>query len=242
MHISLISILVLLSCSTIISHPVPNTKEQNDQSSPPSRPLQQFFKKILNVLLRTTTPEPPRSTTERVPTASSLYLNAEFHEIPNFVDFSTFLLDSLASNNSAIKFTYMQPEESALKNLRGEFSVISFVIPKEFIKNEDNDDKSIFGFLSSLRLPWNREPSNTVYSQFPPVLEYFTQRIQAYFSIYKHTDDSRVNNTIVFIAPELNEASSNVLSDEYYETTTETQLETSTLLDDITTELNNHLE
>lgn len=191
---------------------------------------------------RTTTEAPPPiSTTKRArPTA-------QFQEIPNFVDFSTYLLSSFASNNSAIKFSYMQPNMSGAPAIRAtNYSVISFLVP-----NDDVDDgkyKGIFSFLNSMRLPWNREPSNTDFSQFPPFLEYFTQRVQAYFSVYKYPDDSRFNNTIVFFIPDgLTDNSAAVqISDEIEITTNEAEsdgdnnlLRTTTILqdDDTTTEV-----
>lgn len=157
----------------------------------------------------TTTPEPPpRSTTERKP---SPYLTQPvLQDIPNFVDYSTFLLGSFAANNSAIKFSYMNPNGTGAPKLQGNYSVISFIVPQDEIDSESNKTKGIFSFLGSLKLPWTRAPAdNTNYSQFPPLLEYFTQRIQAYFSVYKYTDESRFNNTIVVFADAQEAESSN---------------------------------
>lgn len=214
-HFTFISTAFLLTFSTVSSFPTsPPSLERNDrarpflqlftQATPPpsstQRPLQQFFKKILSALRpTTTTPKPTRITTERE--EPSPYLEqVEVQKIPNFVDFSTFLLGSFAANNSAINFSYMQPNST--QKLRGNYSVISFLVPHEE-NNNGSQNKGIFSFLSAFRLPWNRDPSNkpsnTNYSQFPPFLERFTQRIQSYFSVYKYSDDSRKNNTIVVL-------------------------------------------
>lgn len=168
----------------------------------------------------TTTPEPPpRSTTERKP---SPYLTQPvLQDIPNFVDYSTFLLGSFAANNTAIKFSYMHPNETGAPKLQGNYSVISFIVPQEAMDGESNKTKGIFSFLGSLRLPWPRAPApDTNYSQFPPLIEYFTQRIQAYFSVYKYTDESRFNNTIVVFADAQDVDSSNPAHADGYETTT----------------------
>jgi hypothetical protein len=82
--------------------------------------------------------------------------------------------------------------------------------------------KGIFSFLNSMRLPWNQPLTNTVYSQFPPILETFVQNLQSSYSIFKYTDESRVNNTIVVFADDLTDNSENI------DTTTDYQLETST--------------
>jgi hypothetical protein len=143
------------------------------------------------------------------------------------VDFSSYMLSSLAANNTAIKFSYMQPNETFAPSLRGNYSVISFFVPHDEESIKNNVTKGIFGFLSNLRLPWRRPdrsptPSDTDVSKFPPLLEYFTQRIQAYFSVYKYSDDSRVNNTIVVFAPgpeDFPETSVRVENDEFADTT-----------------------
>ena len=172
---------------------------------------------------------PKRNKTDWISVASSLHAQQlQMQEIPNYVDFSSYLLSSLVSNNTAIKFSYMQPNETFAPTLRGNFSVISFVIPhnNETAKNDTN--KGIFGLFSNFQLPWRRPsrdptvPADTDVSQFPPLLEYFTQRIQAYFSVYKYTDESRVNNTIVVFAPgpaDFPETSVRVANDEFSETT-----------------------
>lgn len=237
---------MLLSFGTTHSHPTSPAVEHNELNLQRARPIQQFFKKILNALSPTTTTQPPTSiaTTKRTAQPSAWNTYVEVQEIPNFVDFSTFLLDSFSSENSVIKFTYMQPNASVASSLRGNYSVISFLVPHRNDKKEDKKTKGVFSFLSSLRLPWNRAPSNTDYSQFPPVLEYVTQRIQAYFSVYKYTDDSRTNNTIVVLVPQNLENISIVQGDEEIdiETTTTTDYQTdettSVSLDDTTMSLN----
>lgn len=237
MHFSLVSLAILVSCSATYSHP---GAERNELNLKRSRPIQQFFKNILNALRPTTTPEPPTSTTRRTSKPSSFHSNVEFEEIPNFVDFSTYLLGSFASNNTAIKFTYMQPNETAVTKLRGNYSVISFLVPHE----SDAKQKGIFSFLNSLRLPWNRVPTNTEISKFPPILEYFTQRIQTYFSVYKYDDDSRVNNTIVFFVPDgLTANSEDVENNAEMETPTDYQMETTSNLQvDAVSDIANEME
>lgn len=229
MHFTFILVSLLISFATIHSHPTAPAVEQNEPNLQRARPIQQFFKKILYALSPTTTLKPPPSTTRT--TAKPEALNVEIQEIPNFVDFSTYLLDNLSTQNTAIKFTYLQPNVSAAPALRGNYSVISFLVPHDDKKDEVKP-QGVFGFLNSLRLPWNRSPpSNTDYSQFPPVLEYFTQRIQAYFSIYKYTDESRVNNTFVVLMPQSYEAvvsSANTQSDEGVVTTTDYQMDETT--------------
>ena len=243
MHFTFILVAMLLSFSTIHSHPASPAVEHDEPNLQQSRPIQQFFKKVLNALRPTTTTEyPPITTTKKAAKPSSWSQNVEVQEIPNFVDFSTYLLDSFSNSNSVIKFTYMQPNVTAAASLRGNYSVISFLVPHDD-KNVDKKTKGIFSFLSSLRLPWNRAPSNTMsntdYSQFPPVLEYFTQRIQAYFSVYKYADDSRSNNTIVVVVPQSYQAlddSATVQNEEGIKTTTDYQTEeTTSILHDDTT-------
>jgi hypothetical protein len=197
------------------------------QSPPQSRPVQQFFKKILEVLrpTTTTTTEAPRLTLHIQHQLSPYLHQTEFQEIPNYVDLSTYLLESLSTNNSAVAFAFMakekitptsapesskklDDEKSKLRN--GNYSVISFIVPH----NDDHENVGKSGenktrgaieeLINFLRRPWTRvdEPSDTEYSQFPPVIEYFTQRLQAYFSVYKYPDESRFNNTIVILIPE----------------------------------------
>lgn len=225
MQFALIFFVIIISFSASHAHPAggecnePTTTER-------ARPLQQFFKKVLSALRPTTTQAPKRNKTDWISVASSLHASqAPAQEIPNFVDFSSYLLDSFSSNNTAIKFSYMQPNETFSPSLRGNYSVISFFVPQtsDDIKS-NNNPKGVFSFLSNLRLPWNREtvPMDTDVSQFPPFLEYFTQRVQAYFSVYKYSDDSRVNNTVVVFAPgpeDFPESSVRVENDELFDTT-----------------------
>jgi hypothetical protein len=188
-----------------------------------SRPVQQFFKKILEVLRPTTTTTEAPKLTLHIQHQLSPYLHSEFQEIPNYIDYSTYLLDSLVANNSAVAFSYMgtkkipsasAPESSKKHNEKsklrnGNYSVISFIVPHHDHENtsksgENKTRGAIEEFINFLRRPWTRvdEPSDTEYSQFPPVIEYFTQRLQAYFSVYKYPDESRFNNTIVLLIPE----------------------------------------
>lgn len=240
MQFALIFFVIIISLSASHAHPAggecnePTTTER-------ARPLQQFFKKVLNALRPTTTQAPKRNKTDWISLASSLHSSqTPMQEIPNFVDFSSYLLDSFASNNTAIKFTYMQPNETFSPSLRGNYSVISFLVPQsdENIKS-NNDTKGIFSFLSNLRLPWNRDtvPVDTDVSQFPPFLEYFTQRIQAYFSVYKYSDDSRVNNTVVVFAPGpevFPETSVRIENDEFIDTTEAFETTETSEIDDAT--------
>lgn len=208
-------ILVAIVVATTHSYPAEmmssSTNSNDVVKSPQSRPVQQFFKKILEALrpTTTTTTEKPRLTLH---IEHSPYLHTEFQEIPNYIDYSTYLLDSLSSENAAVSFAMganSKPPKENSKNvepssnhLRGNFSVISFIVPNN---NEDDKTRGIVeNFLNFLRRPWSRvdEPADTVYSQFPPVIEYFTQRLQAYFSIYKYPDESRLNNTIVLLIPD----------------------------------------
>lgn len=232
MHFTFIFVVMLISFSKTHSHPTSPAVEPNEENLQRARPIQQFFKNILNALRPTTTELPPLSTTKRNSKPSLWQQNAEVQEIPNFVDFSTYLLDSISNDNSIIKFTYLQPNSSDLRSLRGNYSVISVLVPHDTQDDKKEDKKKgILSFLNSLRLPWNRQSnSNTVYSKFPPVLEYFTQRIQAYFSVYKYSDDSRINNTIVVLMPQNYQAinSSDIQSDEGIETTTDYQTEDTT--------------
>lgn len=252
MHFTFIFVAMLTSFSTIRSHPTSSlaAEERNEPNLQRARPIQQFFTNILNALRPTTTTELPTSTVggeDEKP--SSFHSDVEFQEIPNFFDYSTFLLNSLASNNSAINFAFMQPNVSGTPaKLRGNFSVISFLIPHDE-KPTDGKKKGFFSFLASLRLPWSAaQPTNTDFSQFPPILEYFTQRIQTYFSVYKYTDDSRFNNTIVVFSPQDDEplisvGSENILNDEEIglsTTTTDYLMETTSIQqEDTTTEFAN---
>ena len=235
----------LIFCAIIIisfsaSHAHPASEKCNEPTTTErARPIQQFFNKVLNALRPSTTLAPKRNKTDWIAVASSLHAQQlQMQEIPNYVDFSSYLLNSLSTNNTAIKFSYMQPNETFAPKLRGNFSVISFVIPHN---NETEKNKGIFGLFSNFRLPWSRpsrDPSvqaDTDVSQFPPLLEYFTQRIQAYFSVYKYTDESRVNNTIVVFAPgpeDFPETSVRVENDEFIETTELSDTQETTELSD----------
>lgn len=218
MYLTLIFTGIILSYSTVLSHPLTSDDyELRDELNNPTapRPLAQFFKKIFSALRpkysRATT-ESPLPLTTRIPRPSAYLSALETHEIPNFVDFSTYLLDSFAGNNSAIKFSYLNSNVSTLK--AGDYSVISFLVPHAMMARNNTTSTSPSGgllnsFLNFFRFPWRRDPSlppppgsDTVYQQFPQFLEYFAQRVQAYFSIYKFADESRLNNTIVFTAIE----------------------------------------
>lgn len=239
MHFTFIFVGFLASLTVTYSHPTKTSTsspvlERKDSNPQRARPIQQFFKNILSALQRTTTPEPPSTSTTNKPLERPSFFqsNIELHEIPNFVDFSTHLLNSFVNNNSAIKFSYMQPNISDTPALRGNFSVITFLVPNENKINEekkDDNSKGIFSFLGNMRLPWTPPPSNTDYSQFPPLIELFTQRVQAYFSVYKYNDDSRLNNTIVMFLPEQENddtagESATISGDEGVDTTTDYQM------------------
>jgi hypothetical protein len=223
MHLTLIFTAIIVSCSTVRSHPLTaaaaattTTDEPEARDDPTApRPLAQFFKKIFSALRPkyATTTESPLTTRISIPSQYLSQSSLEIHEIPNFVDFSTYLLDSFSSNNSAIKFSYLSPNVTALRG--GDYSVISFVIPHSVMTmTKDNSSNAtttsgiLNNFLNFFRFPWRSEPrppkpgSDTVYQQFPSFFEYFAQRVQAYFSIYKFIDESRLNNTIVIEAIE----------------------------------------
>jgi len=249
MHLALISIVILISCPAIYSQPVPTVEpQQRDEINlQRARPIQQFFKNVLNALRRTPVTTP-------APDPLIISLPSHFHsqnaeplqEIPNFVDFSTYLLGSFAANNSAIKFTY-QDNNSSMPQLRGNYSVISFLVPHSAAAHvkEGSEESNIFKFFNYFRFPWNRQTTTEI-SKFPPILEYVAQRIQAYFSIYKFPDESRLNNTIVVFQDE-NDVMQQVYNsdnDEKDTTTTTTDIyenETTTaafdneLQDDLTT-------
>lgn len=250
MHLTLIFI-VIISYSTAYSHPLlandnqwkPQQHElesrRNDElNSTTSRPVQQFFKKILSAFRvgsRTTASLPATSTQRTSTSQPSVYLQQpDLQEIPNFVDYSTYLLDSFMNSNSAIKFSYLEPN---ITNLRGgNYSVISFLVPQTL--REKIPEKGFFTqFLDLFRFPWTRQPgapppdSSTVYSNFPPFLETFAQQIQAYYSIYKYTDQSRLNNTIVLTMPDIDndDLYQQPLSDDIIETTTDYLMEVNEL-------------
>lgn len=221
MHLTLIFV-IIISYSTVNSHPLaddlPSAPLQSDQAEfrereEAQRPLVQFFKKILSAFSprRSSTTESPQTT--RISRPSLYHSSAaleNFNEIPNFVDFSTYLLDSFA-NNSAIKFSYLTPNVTALRG--GNYSVISFLVPHRATTKGNATSTGggiLSSFLNSFRFPWQRNPNSspkppggdTVYQQFPSFFEYFVQRVQAYYSIYKYVDESRLNNTIVIEAIE----------------------------------------
>lgn len=251
MHFTFIFVAMLVSFPTTRSHPTSvAAEERNEPNQQRARPVQQFFTNILNALRPTTTTEPP-TTMGGDEKPSSFHTNVEFEEIPNFVDYSTFLLNSLASNNSAINFAFMQPNTNGTSTERGNYSMITFLIPHDD-KATSGKLKGIFSYFTSLRLPWSKDPTNTDFSQFPPILEYFTQRIQTYFSVYKYSDDSRFNNTIVIFSPkpqqhddESSISSENILSDEEISTTTTNDYQTETMSiveEDTTTAIANETE
>ena len=268
MHLTLIFI-VIISYSTAYSHPLlleenqqyrmhkPQQYElklesrQNDElNSSASRPVQNFFKKIFSAFrLRSGTTMLPATTTQRI-SAPTNNLQEQSQENPQFVDFSTYLLDSLLSSNTAIKFSYLEPNTTNIKS--GNYSVITFLVPHR-LQGKLPQKGFLSQFLELFRNPFNRAPgppADTVYSQFPSFLEYFAQRVQAYYSIYKYTDDSRLNNTIVVDIPEIDiysppnpvndnlvdtnnpEVQPNPLNDDLAETTTEYPQET-TLMEEI---------
>lgn len=177
------------------------------------------------------------------------------------MDYSAFLINSLKANNTAISFSYLGAKDDAASGretfktagLPGNFSVISLIVPHENIEDEPQDRRIVGNVLEILRRPFQRiqamqqeaatTSSDTVYSNFPPVFEYFAQRLQAYFSIYKYPDQSRppsavvasssnigndvnqIANTIVLvvknpIAPLLSDEPLVLLGDEQVETTT----------------------
>lgn len=236
MHLTLILTAIIISCSTVCSHPLqPSTQSDDDyefRDEVAPRPLAQFFKKIFSALrprFSRTTTESPSTTHISIPSSYHSQSSLDVQEIPNFVDFSTYLLDSFA-NNSAIKFSYLNPNATSLR--AGNYSVISFLVPVNTMtkSNATNSDSGgiLSNFLNFFRFPWRRDPlppkpgSDTVYQQFPQFLEYFAQRVQAYFSIYKYADESRFNNTIVLEAIEANDEHKEEVTQNDDFTTTET--------------------
>lgn len=239
MHLTLIFI-VIISYSTAYSHPLLSnelhqkpqqhelkieSRQKEELNSTTSRPLQQFLKKILSAFSfrsSSTTTMIPTTTTQRTYAEPIYYQKPELQEIPNFVDFSTYLLDAFKKHNSAISFSYLDPNVTNLRG--GNYSVITFLIPHSL--QDKIPMKGFFGqFINLFRFPWSRQPTpptDTVYSNFPPFLEYFAQRIQAYYSIYKYPDDSRLNNTIVFELPDNDDLNGEQpISDDIIETTTD---------------------
>lgn len=284
MHLTLIFI-VIISYSTAYSHPLLleenqqywmqkpqqhelelESRQNNELNTSASRPVQNFFKKIFSAFrLRSAgTTMLPATTTQRISVSTNDF-QQQSQENPHFVDFSTYLLDSLLSSNTAIKFSYLEPNTTSLKS--GNYSVITFLVPHS-IQAKLPQKGFISQFLELFRNPWNRAPrppSDTVYSQFPSFLEYVAQRVQAYYSIYKYTDTSRLNNTVVIDIPDVDiyaqpdplnggsievindvpevdiNVQSNALNDDSLETTTDTETTTdypqdSTLMEEIENE------
>ena len=237
MHLTLIFI-VIISYSTAYSHPLlleenqhyrmqkPQQHElelesrQNDElNSSASRPVQNFFKRILSAFrLRSGTTILPATTTQRIS------VSEQSQENPHIVDFSTYLLDSLLSSNTAIKFSYLDSNMTNMNLKGGNYSVITFLVPHS-IQSKLPQTGFFNQFLSLFRNPFNRSPqqaTDTVYSQFPLFLEYVAQRVQAYYSIYKYTDQSRLNNTIVLEIPDVDLLNpTDPLGDDLLETTTD---------------------
>lgn len=259
MHLTLIFV-VIISYSTVNSHPLADDLPPSSPAAAESlggaelreepeaqRPLMQFFKKIFNAFLPkySSTTESPLTT--RIPLPSLYHSSSSlenFNEIPNFVDFSSYLLDSFASNNSAIKFSYVNPNITGLRG--GDYSVISFLIPHRTMTKSNATSSSSNGgilnnFLNFFRFPWRSDPNavpppagQTVYQQFPSFFEYIAQRVQAYYSIYKYADESRLNNTIVIEAIENVQEDApvtdeNVTENEEPETTTMEDVENTSL-------------
>lgn len=92
----------------------------------------------------------------------------ENQDTSNFIDFSTYLVDSVDGEMSATKFTHMEPDKTIEPGLRGSYSMISFLIPHDTDKEKQKED---FMFLSSLRFPWNTE-HNTGNLKFPSSIKY----------------------------------------------------------------------
>lgn len=207
----------MISYSTAYSHPLLvndvqwklESRQANEPNSTASRPFQQFIRRVLSAFrIGGTTTTLPTTTTQRTSSASSSYQQPlDLQEIPNFTDYSTYLLDSFMDNNSAIKFSYLQPNTTRLRG--GNYTVISFLVPQN-LRDKIPSQGFFKQFIDLFQFPWTRQPgqsrpppSDTIYSNFPPLLEYFAQRIQAYYSIYKYTDESRLNNTIVLEIPDV---------------------------------------
>lgn len=244
MHLTLIFV-IIISYSTVNSHPLPDDSPQpsadveSRDDSETQRPLVQFFKKIFNAFLPkySSTTESPQTTRK---TVQSIYHSSasleHFNEIPNFVDYSTYLLDSFASDNNAIKFSYVNPNVTKLRG--GDYSVISFLVPHRITARSNatasgGNTGMLNNFLNFFRFPWTPQ-SDTVYQQFPSFFEYFVQRVQAYYSIYKYEDESRLNNTIVIEAIEnMHENAPNtdgiIVENDELETTTMDDVESTTL-------------
>lgn len=160
----------------------------------------------------TTTTITQTMTTEQIPTA---LLSDD--KVPHFVDFSTFLLDSLKTNNSAIQFSYLNSKSTIPKSRN--FSIISFILP------HDADVKSGNKFFDFLRLPWSPRPQSEI-SKFPPFMEVLIQRIQQYFSVYKYQDTSQPLFPYAVVYPEPSLADEAIpitvaIQNDFMETTTE---------------------
>lgn len=201
-----ISIVILISSYSsnhVCAHPVHQEK---------SRPLQTFFKNVLSgwKMDNTTTTITHTMTTE-IPTS---LLSDD--KAPHFVDFSTFLLDSLKTNNSAIQFSYLN-SKSVIPKSRN-FSIISFILPHDA---EIKSGNKLFDFL---RLPWSPRPQSEI-SKFPPFMEFLIQRIQQYFSIYKYQDTSQplFPYDIVYPEPSLADEAIPItaIQNDFIDTTTE---------------------
>ena len=203
-----ISIVILISSYSsthVCAYPVNQEK---------SRPLQMFFKNVLNGWkMNNTTTETTLSQTMTTSIPTPLLSD---DKIPHFVDFSTFLLDSLKSNNSAIQFSYLNSKSAFPINRN--FSVISFILPHG---SEIKKENKLFDFL---RLPWSPRPTSEI-SKFPPFMEFLIQRIQQYFSIYKYQDTSQPHFPYDIVFPEVllaDEAISiTTIQNDFMETTTE---------------------
>lgn len=164
-------------------------------------------------------------------------------KVPLFVDFSTFLLDSLKTNNSAIQFSYLNSKSANLKARN--FSVISFILPHDA---ENASIKSGYKLFDFLRLPWSPRPTSEI-SKFPPFMEFLIQRIQQYFSIYKYQDTSQPLFPYEIVHPELSSLADEAIpitafQNDFMETTTEISndikdiITTTDLLLDFVTESN----
>lgn len=222
--------LAIVAIATTHSYPATLTLvvPETTTTPKPARPVQQFFNRIWYALRPTTptTTEAPRAPI-RIPIRTPDLNKNEIQQTPtSYVDFSTFLLNSLRANNTIVGLSYLGLNDNvsnalgkeAIKadGLPGNFTVISFIVPHEKVEDETEaaQDRGILNFLQKIRRPFQKvdQPPaqdlvtpDTVYSNFPPFFEYFTQRLQAYFSTYKYPDGSRTNDTLL---------SSSSLSDE----------------------------
>ncbi|CAO1346149.1 unnamed protein product [Diamesa serratosioi] len=208
------SIVILISSYSsthVCAHPVDQEK---------SRPLQTFFKNVFNGWkISNTTSTPSYTMTTEIPTS---LLSDD--KVPHFVDYSTYILDTLKSNNSAIKFSNLNSKSAFPKN--SNFSVISFIFPHGGHINSEN---KLFDFV---RLPWSPRPTTSDISKFPPFMEFLIQRIQQYFSIYKYEDTSQPQFSYDIVNPDVSSAdeaiSITTIQNNFMETSTE-------IFDDINT-------